>query len=411
MEASDEELLEVAAVVRRYLTRRTRDTHLVEDLTQETLVGVAAARPRLSGDELRAYSVATARNLLVGQRRADAMHSRHVHRLVEYRGLAGPERLTLEREETDALARALDRLDPEDRELLLAHEADDVSIPQLAERRDVTPATISTRLARARARLRVEFVLAFRNVGPLPSRCRQVLVAMSSGDARRQEELDAASHVESCPTCASLAKPIAQRRRGIALWLLLVPIGRGAVWVARRLRDSRLAQGVAVATVSAASVALYVGLRHPDTHPPARAGARPPVTATTAPPPPSPSPTSSVLARRVATNPCTTSSAIDRSRDGCPLVLSDRQVAAVPADEGFWLSAPDGAAPPLWVHLIGPGESPEHVMAGAHVRVAGRIRALPSDLATTGAPARLWTQLRQRSAYVEVPYAALTVVG
>jgi hypothetical protein len=70
----------------------------------------------------------------------------------------------------------------------------------------VTSGAIAMRLARARATLRLEFLLAVRRVELPTDRCRLVLLALSAGDRRRQPKLDAAGHLDTCPTCAALAQ-------------------------------------------------------------------------------------------------------------------------------------------------------------------------------------------------------------
>ena len=91
----------------------------------------------------------------------------------------------------------------------------------LAAEGGTSKGAVAMRLARARAGLRVEFVVAFRRVDLPTSRCRPVLLALSAGDRRRQHELGAAAHLLRCSTCAELARPVTERRRGIAAWLII----------------------------------------------------------------------------------------------------------------------------------------------------------------------------------------------
>jgi hypothetical protein len=106
------------------------------------------------------------------------------------------------------------------------------------------------RLARARARLRLEFVLALRGVELTQVRCRAVLLAISAADVRRQKDLDAAEHLAHCATCAALSAPLVERRRAIASWL---PIG-GILAALRALpRKLRTPKGQAVAAGAAAT--------------------------------------------------------------------------------------------------------------------------------------------------------------
>jgi hypothetical protein len=80
------------------------------------------------------------------------------------------------------------------------------------------------RLARARANLRLEFLLTFRRLSLPTPECRPVLLALAARDPRRKAQLDAAGHVEMCPTCAELLEPMTERDRRIAAWLF-VPLG------------------------------------------------------------------------------------------------------------------------------------------------------------------------------------------
>src|SRR3954471_59658 len=244
----DDGLVELPTVVRRRLRSRTPDAHLVEDITQETMLRVAVAQPNLEPAALRAYAIVTARNSFNAHLRNESTARRHAHRVVDYTTLDGAEELTLEREETDALAEALDVLDETDRRLLLDHEVDQIDVATLADREGTTPGAVAMRLARARAELRLEFLLAFRHVELPTQRCRPVLLAISSGDQRRQHDIDVAGHLASCWVCADLADPLLKRRRGAAArWLF--PI---AAWFRRaghRLRTSRSTQAITATAV------------------------------------------------------------------------------------------------------------------------------------------------------------------
>lgn len=107
---------------------------------------------------------------------------------------------------------ALERLDDDDRALLLAHKVDGDALDKLAAKSGTSTTAVAMRLARARAVLRVAYVLALRHV-VLPSpRCRAVLLSLSAADRRRQHALGAAAHLRACPTCAALSQPVAERR-------------------------------------------------------------------------------------------------------------------------------------------------------------------------------------------------------
>ncbi|MFW5469096.1 anti-sigma regulatory factor [Knoellia sp. CPCC 206435] len=70
---------------------------------------------------------------------------------------------------------------------------------------------MAAQLKRARARLRVEYVLALDGAEPPTDHCRPVLLALSSADRRRQRELDAPRHLLECEQCALLSEPLLGR--------------------------------------------------------------------------------------------------------------------------------------------------------------------------------------------------------
>jgi RNA polymerase sigma factor (sigma-70 family) len=253
-----DELLQLTDVIRRVVRARVSRSEDVEDLVQETLVRVAEAQHRLDPATLASYAAVTARNLVVTKYRRDGGQRRHIHRLVEYNTIGDPEELALRREENDALAVALSRVPEADRELLLFHEVDGIDTATLAAQSHSTPGGVAMRLSRARALLRLEFVLALRGVQLTSARCRAVLLAISSGDTRRQDSLDAATHLATCPTCGALSAPLVEKRRAIAGWL---PFG-GILAALRALpRKLRTPKGQAVvagatATVVAAAIAI-----------------------------------------------------------------------------------------------------------------------------------------------------------
>jgi len=390
-----DDLIDLEAVIRRVITARVNDAHLVEDLTQETLVHVAAADPKLGAGARRGYAIVTARHLVISHARGQAIHDRHAHRLVDYTNLDGPEELTLEREETEALTEALQRLEPVDRQLLIRHEAGGAALDTLAREAGTSTGAVAMRLARARAQLRVEFVLAFRRVR-LPTRqCRPVLIALSAGDRRSQDRVKAAQHLVRCPTCASLAQPLTERRRGIALWLLL-PVAEAARRALGLFRRSHLVQAATVAAIAAAATVAVVAARDGSSPPTAAPSATPtlrpqplaaapqptttPPPTTTACPPPAPLNAASVL--------------------GCP--IGDTVVVAVevPADEGFWGQTSDGQT--IWVHLVGDGESPVEIVPGTALTISGTVApADPGDPITTD------PRVEATGRILETPYDAV----
>ena len=105
----------------------------------------------------------------------------------------------------------------------------------MAAERGSTPRAVAARLNRARASLRVEYLLAAEGIEPPTDRCRPVLRALSSGDRRRQRDLDADGHLLGCTTCAQVAERLFERRgRPTEDDVVRVPVARDADVVAAR---------------------------------------------------------------------------------------------------------------------------------------------------------------------------------
>ena len=107
---------------------------------------------------------------------------------------------------------ALAQLPRGDRDVLMAHEVDGEDTITMAEGQGTTPGAVAARLSRARASLRVEYLLLAEGVEPPTDRCRPVLRALSSGDRRRQRELDVSGHVLGCAACARIKAELFERR-------------------------------------------------------------------------------------------------------------------------------------------------------------------------------------------------------
>lgn len=402
----EQELLAAAGPVRRFVSARLRDRHAVDDVVQETLLRVLVARNRLDESSLLPYAVVTARNLVTEMGREHDRHRRHAHRVVDLREPDRPEDVVLRREEQAALAAALDGLPLADRRLLLAHEVDGQDTVSLAQAHGTTPGGVAARLARARARLRVGYVLGLRGVDLPTVRCRPVLLALSAGDRRRQRSLQAGRHLIGCPACAEASGPLLQRQRalaGLAPWVWAPAL----LEAARRRAHQRSVQAAATSAVGVAVVAavLATGVGRSPAHrtaptpQPAQAGAS--VTQ------PKPLPPLSVAGRAVDVDP-------DRSLTGYlgrPVRANHALVLSVPADEGFWIGTDFQHR--LWVQLQTATESGQHIRAGQRVSFTGTMVANPpSFAASTGVSAAEGAaRLTEQAAHVQVPAAAVTVTG
>jgi hypothetical protein len=248
------------------------------------------------------------------------------------------------------VAAALDRLGTQERRAVVAFELEDVDTATLAEEMQWSRGGAAVRLSRARAKLRVEYLLAMRREEPPTDRCRPVLAALSSGDHRRQAILDAGRHLIECAFCASLSDPLVGRRRDLAAWL---PLPLVNLWEWLRTPTGRVTSlGATGAAAVAVAVALSQGPEAPQ-------------------PRPSPAP-ETVLATAAGTPiPLDDLSGGLGSFRGQELVAEAAPVHSVPSDEGFWIGRTERDR--VWVRLTGSRESPDDVEAGLFVSFAGTV--------------------------------------
>ncbi|MDQ3979761.1 MAG: sigma-70 family RNA polymerase sigma factor [Actinomycetota bacterium] len=252
---SPSQVPDLAPLVRRVIGERIADPATAQDLTQETLARLVAVERRLDPSALAPYAVVTARNAVreLGRRREREL--RHGPRMLDPRQPEDPEERALQEEERRAVTAALERLPLTDRESLLAHDIEGVQARALAERLGTTPRAVSVRLSRARARLRVEYLLALRRVElPAPS-CKPVLLALSAADKRQQRALGAGEHLVSCPTCAALSDPLVRRRRPLAALWPFLGLDHLVRWLRRTTRSHPAP--TAAGAVAVTSVAVW----------------------------------------------------------------------------------------------------------------------------------------------------------
>jgi RNA polymerase sigma factor (sigma-70 family) len=355
-----------------------------EDVVQEAMTRLLENRSRLEPAAWEAYAVVSARNLLRDRDRATGVRRRHQHRLHEPDVTAGPEEEVLTQEEHSAVRRALTSLPPEDAELL----EDRYGTGEVPDR--TVPGPLVTRLARARARLRLAYLLEHTGVELPTERCRPVLEAVSSGDRRRQERIGAARHVAVCRVCATYAPVLATRRRALAAVHPLAWAGAAgaAVWAGLRRHP---ASGTAAAAVALAGV-VSVGAALDSPAPPPRL------------PPAASAAGAEVTVAGRPLLPTDGSAALQGAARA-----QDVPVESVPADEGFWVGT--GAGERVWVQLVGGGESAADVRAGDRVSFEGRAVAVPSGFASRAGltPAEGAAELERTGVLVEVPRDRLVV--
>jgi serine/threonine-protein kinase RsbT len=198
-------------MVRRIVRARVSDPATADDLVQETLLRVLAAAGRVEPGMLEPYAISTARHVVATMWREKARDRRNEHRVVDLLLPPTPDADLLAREERAAVTRALERLPERDRRTLMAHEVNGADTRALARDLGCTAGAVAAQLNRTRARLRVEYLLALEGTEPPSGRCRPVLLAISSGDRRRQREVGSAHHLLECALCARLSRPLTER--------------------------------------------------------------------------------------------------------------------------------------------------------------------------------------------------------
>lgn len=380
----DEGDADVAALepaVRRVVAARVTDPHRVDDLVQETLARVLAFRRSLEGGALLAYAVVSARNLVISESRTEDRRERLGPRLADLSQPERPDDALVASEERRAVRRALRQLSHDERTTLVAREVEGRDNASLARELQASSGAVSLRLFRARAKLRVEYLLALGGVQPPTPACRPVLLALSAGDRRRQRDLDAGGHLLACPSCAALSQDLFDRQRPLrAVWPLL-PLAASARWLRTRLRR-RPARTATVVTAAGATLAVLLVARSGD---PAACGG-----------------TLTVDGSRVGI------AEIDRLAEsgGRSVKAENLPVESVPANESFWLGCADGR---VWIQLTGVTESPERIAPGRHLDLTGTA-ALHSQgySASVGVdPSEGAAELDRQGVHLEVEYGDL----
>ncbi len=173
-------------VIRRVIAARAANAADVDDLVQDCLERLLVAQQRLAPDAILPYAVVTARNLVSSNARTAMRLTAAAPRLHDASEPDRPEEVLLAGETRRAMTAALARLSDAERQDLLAYHGIGAS-----EGAAAPPArgALRVRMARTRAKLRLEYLLAYRHLELPTSQCRGVLLAISAGDTRRQREL------------------------------------------------------------------------------------------------------------------------------------------------------------------------------------------------------------------------------
>ena len=381
---TDTELQELAAIIKRMALARGLNHDASDDVAQETLSRLLTAGDRIAPDARRPFALTIAGNLIADDYRRDQRDRNHRHRLIE-RDEDGPESGYLAAEQAAAVRAALDSLPFSDRQLLVDH-AEGRNTRDLAEASRSTPSAIAARLARTRARLRLDYLLALRRVNLPTDACRRVLLAISGADQRRLKASGAAAHLGGCQTCSDLAAPLAERRSRLA-GIAIAPLVALGAFGGRlhRAAKSHAVQAAAGTTVAVAAV-VAVAAAQPHAAPPARSLFSPIAGVTTARGTPSsqPTPATAFAARGIVL----TASGIHllplppaetlRSLVGQHVIVSDMAVQLVASHPGFWIGTQRQR---IYVDITDPATVRRPLQVGQRVSFNGELQANPPGFA------------------------------
>lgn len=410
--ASVHEVMAVEPVIRRVVAARASNPADIDDLVQDCLERLLSAHGRLAPDAVLPYAIVTARNLVTSHATSAARRVRATPRLLDAREPDRPEEMVLAGESRRAMTAALDRLSPQERRDILAYYSDhsgpggsthhppDLDPSDPGAGTTTARGALRVRMSRTRAKLRLEYLLAFRHIELPTPVCYRVLLAISSGDTRRQRELNAGQHLLDCETCAVLSEPL--DRRSIALTAITLPGGLLA-WAAAKARTQ---PGHAAASVAAGSAVIAVVavlgpklLTSPPHHP------HPPSPSSSS----SPAPVKVISQLSIAGKPVPQASARHslRSMVGKQVRASGVQVESVASHNGFWVGT---ARARIWVELAGPLET-LRIRPGDQVRFSGTVvGSSPSYPARVGVSGREGAGLlASQGAHLEVGTTRISV--
>ncbi len=392
--ASAREVMAVEPVIRRVVAARAVNHADVDDLVQDCLERLLVARERLAPEAVLPYAVVTARNLVSSHAKTASRRAAAAPRILDTAEPERPDDVLLAGEARAAMMAALARLSDQERRDVLAYYSDGSPAgAQTAESRGA----LRVRMARTRAKLRLEYLLAFRHVELPSAACRSVLLAISAGDTRRQRELGAGQHLLDCATCATLSEPL--DRRSVALTAIAVP-GALAAWAAGKARAHPVHAAVSVAAGSAAvAAAAVLGPQLASSGPAAPAHVHVHV---------SRAPVAVISQLSVAGHAVSDAEA---QRSLRPLIGRTARATGVTVvtavtRNGFWVGSARGR---IWVQLAGPLR-PLRIQAGDRIRFTGTLTgnaaSYPAQAGVRGRDAAL---LARQGAHLTVSTTRISV--
>lgn len=145
----------------RYLTRRLSCAQTAADLKHETFTRLINGKTFDRIDNPRAYLFQIARNLVADHFRSKSLPTQPTSPETWERvpdEAPGPERTAIARESLHRLEKALERLPPRQREILVMHKYQELSYAEIASKLGISKNTVMVHMMRALAHCR-DFLL------------------------------------------------------------------------------------------------------------------------------------------------------------------------------------------------------------------------------------------------------------
>ena len=203
--------------VHRFAMRMCRDEDRARDIAQESLLTALKSLDSFRGDASFSTWLFTITRSHCGRlrRRAERETVTDDGEVVTDTAVSDdplPDAQASHGEVSDAVERALDALDPADREVVLLRDIEGLSTKEAAEALDISVAALKSRLHRARAGLR-EAVRQVVDEQPEPQQpgCPRIVEIFSrklEGELSSDDCSKFQAHIDQCPLCASRCESI-----------------------------------------------------------------------------------------------------------------------------------------------------------------------------------------------------------
>jgi RNA polymerase sigma-70 factor (ECF subfamily) len=207
--AMEDLLASVAPSIRRFAVRMCRSEADADDVLQDALLSIATHLDSFEGrSSVPSWAFALTRSACARRRRGkknqpadgdDALSSHAAEG-------PGPEDRVASRETTEIVARALEGLPDDYREVLLLRDAEGLTAPEAALAMGISVDALKSRLHRARAALREALrPILEADVAPPSPTCPDVVRALSEnleGELTADACAAMAEHVDGCTSCA-----------------------------------------------------------------------------------------------------------------------------------------------------------------------------------------------------------------